>query len=82
LDCLGLEIIIERPVAQHFKKGVVIGIFANFFKVVVFAADPQAFLSVGHAGILGGRQTDENILELIHSRIGKKQGLIADRDYG
>ncbi len=61
---------------------MVVSVFTNFLKVVVFTADPQAFLAVRNAPIFGRDQTEKNILELIHSRIGKKQGLVTDGDYG
>jgi hypothetical protein len=58
-----------------------IGVFADFFEVVVFAADPQAFLTVDHPAILRGDQSEEYILELVHPGVGEKQGLIANGDY-
>src|SRR5262245_44259715 len=43
-DSFGLVVIAEGPIAEHFKKSVVVGIPANGFQVVVFAANAQALL--------------------------------------
>ena len=44
-----LEVIAERPVAQHLEERVVIGVEANVVEVIVFAAGADAFLRVGRA---------------------------------
>ena len=49
IDRFLLEIIAETPVAEHLEKGVVIGVEADVFEVVVFAAGADAFLRVGGA---------------------------------
>ena len=48
------EVIPEGPVAQHLEERVVVGVEADVFKVVVFAARADAFLGVGGAGVFGG----------------------------
>ena len=72
LDCLGLEVIIERPVTQHLEKSMVIGVFAHFLEVIVLSAYTQAFLAVDSTAILRGHQPQKNVLKLVHPRIGEK----------
>ena len=43
-DGLFLEVISERPVAQHLEHGVVVGVVSHFFQVIVLAAYTQTFL--------------------------------------
>ena len=43
-DCLALEVVAEREIPQHLKEGVVACGAAHFLQIVVFSADPQAFL--------------------------------------
>ena len=38
------EVVSKRPIAKHFKHGVVVGVYTNFFEVVVFTRNAQAFL--------------------------------------
>ena len=38
------EVVAKRPIAKHFEHGVVVGVYAHFFEVVVFARNAQAFL--------------------------------------
>jgi len=77
-DGLPFVIIAKRPVAQHLEKGVVVGIVPHILQIVMFAGDPHALLSVSHSRILSFLQTQEDVLELIHSSIGEQQrGIIA-----
>ena len=77
VDGLGLEIVAEAPVAQHLEHGVVaavvVSVVAHFFQVIVLAAHAEAFLAVGGPGELGRRIAQENILELVHSRVREHQ---------
>ena len=41
-----LEEISERPVAQHLKEGVVVGVFSNIVQVIVFPPSSNALLGV------------------------------------
>ena len=43
-DSFFLEVISERPVAQHFEHSMVVGIMSHFFQVIVLAAYTQTFL--------------------------------------
>ncbi len=44
LDRFGFIIIAEGPIAEHLEKGVMIGVAADSFKIVVLAANAQALL--------------------------------------
>ena len=39
-------IITKRPVAQHFKKGMVVGVPADILEIVMLARCPDAFLGI------------------------------------
>ena len=59
-----LEIIAKRPIAQHLKKGVVIGIFTHILQVIVLSTCTNAFLSVGSTSEFGkGRIGADGSLE-------------------
>jgi hypothetical protein len=58
-----------------------VGVFADFFEVIVFAAYPQAFLTVDCSAIRRGNQSQEYIFELIHPSVGEKQGLVTNGNY-
>ena len=49
VDRFFFEIVAERPVPEHFEKGVVVGIEADIIEVVVLAAGADAFLGVRRA---------------------------------
>jgi hypothetical protein len=46
VDGLLLEVVAERPVAQHLEEGVVVGVLADVLEVVVLAAGADALLAV------------------------------------
>ena len=73
-DGLFLEVITKRPVAEHFKECVVVGIAAHILQVVVLAASANALLRIHGARVVARALTEEHILELIHPRVGKEQG--------
>ena len=76
VDGLGLEVVAEGPVSQHFEERVVVRVDAHFFKVVVLAAHTQALLGVGDARMFGRLVPQEQILERVHSRIDEHEGRI------
>ena len=49
VDGFGLEVVAERPVAEHLEHGVMVGVETHFLEVVVLAADAETLLRVGHA---------------------------------
>ena len=65
-DRLLLEVVAERPVAQHLEEGVVAGGVAHRIQVVVLAAGTQAALDVGRAHVAGLLGAQEHVLELDH----------------
>ena len=60
---------------------MVIGIDADFFEVVVLAGDTDALLTIGSAAKLRRAMAKEDLLKLVHSRIGKQQRLITNRHH-
>ena len=69
------EIIAEAPVAEHLKKGVVVGVEADVVEVVVLAAGADALLRVRRAA--GRVRTfdlpKKNRDELVHARVREQQ---------
>ena len=55
---------------------MMICVVPHLFKVVVLTRNTKAFLGVGNPVILYRRITQEQILKLIHPRIGEHQGRI------
>lgn len=53
---------------------MVVGVVPYFLQVVVLAAHTQAFLGVGHTWVLGRVVAQDDVLKLIHTRIGEHQG--------
>ena len=74
VDGLDLEIVAEAPVAQHLEHGMVAAVMAHRLQVVVLAAHAEALLAVRCPRKLGCGITQENILELVHSRVREHQG--------
>ncbi len=73
LDGLLLEVVAVGPVAQHLEHGVVVGVMTHLLQVVVLARHAQTLLRVGRTGVFARRIAQENILELVHARIGEHQ---------
>ena len=68
-----LEVVAERPVAQHLEHCMMVGVKPHLLQVIVLARHPQAFLRVGHPPVFGRLVAEEYILELVHSGIRKHQ---------
>mmetsp|Transcript_40179 Transcript_40179/g.87808 ORF Transcript_40179/g.87808 Transcript_40179/m.87808 type:complete len:236 (+) Transcript_40179:2656-3363(+) len=49
VDRLHLEVVTERPVAKHFKEGVVVDILAHILQIVVLTTGADALLRVHSA---------------------------------
>src|SRR5262249_37356652 len=64
-DRLRLVIVAERPVAEHLEKGVVIGVAADVFQVVVLTTGADALLTVGRPLVRPGAGAEEDVLELV-----------------
>ncbi len=72
-DRVELEVVAEREVAEHFKKGVVTRGVADVFEVVVLAAGTNAFLRSRRAQVRPLVETEKNVLELVHAGVGEQQ---------
>src|SRR5262249_52539519 len=81
LDGLGLVVVAEGPVSEHLEKGMVVGIAAYFFEVVMFAADANAFLTIDGAPIGTRTHTEKDVLELIHTSVREHERRIVDRHH-
>ena len=55
---------------------MVAAVVSHRFQVIVLAAHAEALLRVGGAGELGGGMAQEDILELVHTRVRKHQGRV------
>ena len=80
-DRVFLEIVTERPVSEHLEKGVVIGVLADVFEIVVLPTRADALLAVYRPRIRPGLGAEENRLELVHPSVGKKQCRVIERDH-
>ena len=80
LDGIGLEVIAEREIAQHFEEGVVAAGVADVFQIVVLAARAHAFLRGGGARVVALLEAQEDVLELVHAGVGEQQGGIVRGD--
>jgi hypothetical protein len=55
---------------------MVIGIYSNFFQIIMLSAYPEAFLCVCDPWRLWLAVAEKIILELIHTRIGEHEGRV------
>ena len=77
LDGLALVVVAERPVSEHFEKGVVVGVATHLFQVVVLARNADALLDVRRPLVRPLADAQEHILELVHAGIGEeKRGVV------
>ena len=79
-DCLLFVVIAERPVPQHLEEGVVIGVAADFFEVVVLARHAQAFLRIDDARVARPFAPEKDVLERHHAGVGEQQRRVAARN--
>ncbi len=77
-----LEIVAERPISQHLKHCMMIGIQPHLFQVVVLPRHPETFLSVGNPLPAHRLIAQKNILELVHPCIGKHQRWVILHHHG
>src|SRR5687768_11076112 len=76
LDRVGVVIVAKGPIAEHFKKGVVISVPPDGFEIVMLAADAQTFLRAGGARVRETLLSQKDVLKLDHAGVGKKQSRI------
>src|SRR5574344_2085900 len=46
VNSLFFEIVPKAPIAEHFKKRMMVGVHSYVIEIVVFASGPDAFLSI------------------------------------
>jgi hypothetical protein len=61
---------------------MMIGIVTYLLQIVVLAGNPEALLRIGYPLGRGFAGSQEIILELVHSSIGKHQGRVILQDHG
>ena len=78
-DRLPFEVIAEREVAEHLEESVVARRPADLVEVVVLARHTQAFLGGSGTNVAALLQTEKDLLELVHARIGEKKRRVGGR---
>ena len=73
-------VIAKRPVPQHLEEGVVVGIAAHFFQIVMLTGDAQTFLGIDHPPMDRPLDPEKDIFERYHAGIGKQQRRIIGRN--
>ncbi len=76
LDGLGLKIIAETEIAEHFKKGMMPRGISDVFEVIVLASGPDTPLTGHGTTVIPAFVPKEGILELDHAGVGKQQGRV------
>ena len=78
-NCLFLEVIAERKIAQHFKKRVMPRGITDIVQIVVLAPGTNAFLR--RCGTRSGARfkARKHVLERHHARVRKHQGRVVVR---
>ena len=77
-DCLLLEVVAEREVAQHFKIGAVTGSLSNPFDIRC----PDALLTGGDPYIRRNSLSQEVLFQRCHTGVDEQQALVALRNQG
>ena len=81
LDGVLLEVVAKREVAHHLEEGVMARGVADVFQVVVLAAGADALLGRGGAAVGALVEAQEDILELVHARVGEQERGIVMRHH-
>ncbi len=79
-DRVALEVVAERPVAEHLEERVVARRPPDLFEVVVLAGDAQAALVVDRPLVRARLGADQDVLELDHPRVREQQRRVPGRD--
>jgi hypothetical protein len=79
-DRVALEVVTERPVAEHLEERVVPARATDIVKIVVLAASADALLRVGGTGVAAFLQPQEDRFELVHPRVREEQRRVVLRD--
>ena len=78
-DGILLEVVAKAEVAQHLEEGVVPPREADVLQIVVLAARAHALLRARRPRVVALLRAQEDVLELIHPRVGKQQRRIVRR---
>ena len=79
-DRITLEVIAERPVAEHLEERVMARGIADVLEVIVLAARAKTALDVRRADITTLIGAEKDILELHHAAVGEQQCRIVGRN--
>ncbi len=79
-DRIALEIVAERPVAEHFEERMVARRVADIFEIVVLAARAEAALHRGCANVRPLLDAEKHVLELDHPGIREEQRRVVRGD--
>ena len=79
-DRVALEVVPERPVAEHLEERVVARRPPDLLEVVVLAGDAQAALVVDRPLVRARLGADQDVLELDHPRVREQQRRVPGRD--
>ena len=71
-DRVAFEVVAEREVPQHLKKGVMPGGMPDLFEIVVLTASAHAFLRRRGSATAGGvLDAQKDFFELHHAGVGE-----------
>ena len=70
-----LEVIAERPIAEHLEERVVVGVKSDILEIVMLASGADAFLGVGGTpgDVRATHLSEKNRYELVHASVGEQQ---------
>src|SRR5438477_6004794 len=75
-----LEVIAKGKISQHLKKRVMAVGEADILQVIVLPARPHTLLRRSRPRVIALLQAEEDVLELVHPRIGEEQSRIVMRN--
>ena len=78
-DGVLLEIVAEGEIAEHLEEGVMAAGVADVVEIVVLAAGADALLRSGGARVIALFEAGEDVLELVHARVGEEQRGVVGR---
>src|SRR5207248_569969 len=70
----------EGEIPQHLEERVMPGGEAYVLEIIVLSARPHALLAGRGAGVVARLAAGEDVLELIHARVGEEQGRVVLRN--
>ncbi len=73
IDGFALEVIAEGKIAEHFEERMMAASVADVIEIVMLATGAHAFLRRCGARVIAFFLAQENVLELVHSRVGEQQ---------